>query len=159
MRELAAITAANTLELAPQSLDETEYFTSLADWHLHLFGPLLPEKANRQFEGFLGRTAENRARHAAKVGDAEKLADILAAGTEILNTKDENGWQLIHDASHGGHKAVVDLLVKHGANINERTNNGTGGTPLWWAKQKHGKDHPVVAFLTSMGAVNIGPEV
>ena len=39
----------------------------------------------------------------------------------------------------------------------ERTNAGRG-TPIYWARNDHGDDHPVVQYLDSIGAVDISPE-
>lgn len=63
------------------------------------------------------------------------------------------------EAARGGHEEVVKYLFENGANLNERTNEGTGGTPLYWSTTKYGKDHPVTQFLESVGALNIGPEL
>jgi hypothetical protein len=52
----------------------------------------------------------------------------------------------------------VKFLVENGADINARPNND-GGTALWWAKQKFEDGHPVVSFLESMGALEIGPDL
>jgi hypothetical protein len=49
--------------------------------------------------------------------------------------------------------------VKAGADINARTNNGKGNTPLNLAFKKHGDSHPVSAYLISMGALDIGPDL
>jgi hypothetical protein len=49
-------------------------------------------------------------------------------------------------------------LVENGADINAQTGND-GGTVLWWAKKNLEEDHPVVAFLESMGALEIGPDL
>ena len=40
----------------------------------------------------------------------------------------------------------------------ERTNAGRGGTPIYWARNDNGDDHPVVQYLDSIGAVDISPE-
>jgi hypothetical protein len=40
----------------------------------------------------------------------------------------------------------------------ERTNSGRGGTPIYWARDNNGNDHPVVQYLSSIGAVDISPE-
>jgi prolyl 4-hydroxylase len=53
---------------------------------------------------------------------------------------------------------VVKFLVENGADINARP-NGSDGTALWWAKKKHGDDHPVVSFLEGLGALAIGPDL
>ena len=49
-------------------------------------------------------------------------------------------------------------MVENGADINKKT-NGSGGTALWWAKQKHGDEHPVIEYLESIGALAIGPDL
>jgi ankyrin repeat protein len=53
---------------------------------------------------------------------------------------------------------VVKYLVENGADVNALT-KGTGATALWWAKQQHGEDHPVIDYLISMGAIESGPEL
>ena len=53
---------------------------------------------------------------------------------------------------------VVKLLVDNGADFNAKTAGG-GGTVLWWAKQTHGEDHPVITFLEELGALDVGPEL
>ena len=47
---------------------------------------------------------------------------------------------------------VVKLLVDNGADFNAKTAGG-GGTVLWWAKQTHGEEHPVISFLEELGAL------
>ena len=61
-------------------------------------------------------------------------------------------------AARGGHLEVVKLLVDNGADFNAKTAGG-GGTVLWWAKQTHGEDHPVITFLEELGALDVGPEL
>ncbi len=53
---------------------------------------------------------------------------------------------------------AVKYLVKHGLDINQRTDGGSGGTPLWWAKILLGFDHDVVKYLLSIGAKEIAPD-
>ena len=43
-----------------------------------------------------------------------------------------------------------------GADVSARTNSGA--TALWYAKNELTPDHPVVLFLTEMGAPEIAPE-
>ena len=45
-----------------------------------------------------------------------------------------------------------------GADINAKT-KGAGGSALWWAKQSLEDEDPVVAFLESIGALEIGPDL
>lgn len=53
---------------------------------------------------------------------------------------------------------VVKFLLKGGLDKNDRTHNGNGGSPLWWAKKTHGHKHPVVQHLESIGAEEIPPD-
>ena len=104
-------------------------------------------------------TPASDAHHAAMVGDMESLRDIAATKKHLLRQKDRNGWEPIHEASRGGNKDAIELLVKHGANVNERTNHGVGGSPLYWAKKSNGDDHEAVDYLLSVGAEMIHPEL
>eukprot|EP00816_Leptocylindrus_hargravesii_P000281 CAMPEP_0196826108 /NCGR_PEP_ID=MMETSP1362-20130617/93443_1 /TAXON_ID=163516 /ORGANISM="Leptocylindrus danicus, Strain CCMP1856" /LENGTH=531 /DNA_ID=CAMNT_0042206649 /DNA_START=118 /DNA_END=1714 /DNA_ORIENTATION=+ len=104
-------------------------------------------------------TGSTLAHEAAQIGDAKMLEKIITADKSQVSQQDENGWQPIHEGARGGHEEVVKLLLKHGADMNARTNEGVGGTPLWLAEQEHGSDHAVVQFLRAIGAESIGPEL
>jgi len=91
---------------------------------------------------------------AAADGNLEEVEKILGNhSTDILNSKDENDWQPIHEAVRGGHTEVVKYLVSMGADISARTN--TGGSVLWWAKRLLESDHPIIEFLKEVGAPEI----
>lgn len=96
---------------------------------------------------------------AAATGDVDRLAEIALEDERLLHHKDHNGWQPIHEAARSGQKEAIEFLVKAGADINARTNNGKGNTPLNLAFKKHGGSHPVSAYLISLGALNIGPDL
>jgi hypothetical protein len=66
--------------------------------------------------------------------------------------KDSHGWQPIHEAARGGHLDIVQLLVEHGADINERTNFGEGESVIELVLDTHGHEHPLFGFLESLGA-------
>lgn len=104
-------------------------------------------------------TGSTPAHMAAQKGDLTSLAQAVEKDKSIIDAEDENGWKPIHEASRGGHTDVVKFLYKHGADVNARTSEGVGGTPLWWAKNIHGDDHPAVSFLERVGALSIGPEL
>ena len=76
-----------------------------------------------------------------------------------MNAKDVNGWEPIHEGARGGHTEVLKLLVQNGVNINERTNHGLGGSPLFLAMESHGKHHSSVKYLKSIGAEYIESEL
>ena len=52
----------------------------------------------------------------------------------------------------------MKYLVENGADVNAKTGNA-GGTALWWAKQNLEETDPVISFLESIGALEIGPEL
>jgi hypothetical protein len=52
----------------------------------------------------------------------------------------------------------VKYLVENGADLNEKT-GGSGGTALWWAKKGLEDEHPLIAYLESLGALEIGPDL
>jgi len=104
-------------------------------------------------------TGSTLAHAAAQEGDVELLMKVIEEDNKQIHMKDKNGWTPLHEAARGGHDAAVELLVRHGADKDVRTNNGDGGSPLWLAENLHGKDHPVVLFLKKVGALSIGPEL
>jgi len=96
---------------------------------------------------------------AAATGDFQTLTDIEKTEKHLLHLKDKNGWQPIHEAARGGHESILRFLVEKGADVNERTNYGTGGTALYWVQKFHGHNHPAADYLLTLGAVNIEPEL
>eukprot|EP00579_Thalassiosira_antarctica_P007807 CAMPEP_0201900604 /NCGR_PEP_ID=MMETSP0902-20130614/52671_1 /ASSEMBLY_ACC=CAM_ASM_000551 /TAXON_ID=420261 /ORGANISM="Thalassiosira antarctica, Strain CCMP982" /LENGTH=483 /DNA_ID=CAMNT_0048434325 /DNA_START=280 /DNA_END=1731 /DNA_ORIENTATION=- len=90
----------------------------------------------------------------------EEDAEGKKAGrTRAVDHRDEDGWQLLHSGAASGHKEVVELLIEHGADLNSRTHGGHGATPLYIAERNNGGFHPVVRYLKSLGALNLGPEL
>jgi len=78
---------------------------------------------------------------AAKSGDLEKVIAILRNQPEIVNQRDEAGATPLHHAAFGGHRAVAEFLVQHGAQINA-ADSEFGATPAGWA----------IEYLREMGA-------
>lgn len=93
---------------------------------------------------------------AAASGDVKQLKKEITKKKEIVSERDENGWQPLHESARGGHKEAIELLVKHGADVNARTFGGAGETALHIAKRKYGRFHPVVKYLQSLGALDVG---
>eukprot|EP00591_Stephanopyxis_turris_P000413 CAMPEP_0195523472 /NCGR_PEP_ID=MMETSP0794_2-20130614/22693_1 /TAXON_ID=515487 /ORGANISM="Stephanopyxis turris, Strain CCMP 815" /LENGTH=626 /DNA_ID=CAMNT_0040653483 /DNA_START=36 /DNA_END=1916 /DNA_ORIENTATION=- len=102
-------------------------------------------------------TAPISAHTAAQTGNMERLEEIASSDDkDDLFEKDKNGWQPMHEAARAGNVDAVKFLVRHGGDINERANFEVGPTPLWLAKQNREDDHPLVVYLTNLGALEIG---
>ncbi len=69
---------------------------------------------------------------AAESGDIEKVRGILVENPDLGRQRDEKGATALHYAALGGHRALVQLLVEHGADINA-TDSEFGATPAGWA--------------------------
>jgi len=103
-------------------------------------------------------TGSTVAHLAAQDGNINELKKEVKKKKDLITAKDENGWQPLHEGARGGHLEVVKFLVENGADVNALTGEG-GGTALYYAKQKFEDDHPVVAFLESLGALAVGPDL
>ena len=103
-------------------------------------------------------TGSSLAHQAAQDGDLEAIKEHVGNDKKIVNKQDANGWTPLHEATRGGHLDVVKFLIENGADPNMTTGRN-GGTTLWWAKQTHEEDHPIIEFLESLGALESGPEL
>jgi ankyrin repeat protein len=106
-------------------------------------------------------TGQTEAHSAAAMGDLESLLKVIDEKKDMVHKKDVNGWTPIHEAARAGHVEVVRTLVERGADVNQVTGlTGEGGqSVLHLAIQHHGEDHPLVDYLLSLDAMNIGPEL
>jgi hypothetical protein len=69
---------------------------------------------------------------AAERGDLASVTAILRGQPQLINQRDESGATALHYAAFGGHRAVVQELVRQGADINA-TDSRFGATPAGWA--------------------------
>jgi ankyrin repeat protein len=69
---------------------------------------------------------------AAKGGDLADVRAILHRHAELINQRDQLGATALHHAAFGGHRSVVEELVRLGAEINV-TDSQFGATPAGWA--------------------------
>ncbi|MDB4816699.1 ankyrin repeat domain-containing protein, partial [bacterium] len=77
---------------------------------------------------------------------------LISKGADI-NTKDVVGWTPVIEAARKGHKAIVELLISHGALLNTK-DSLTGKSALHFAAALGHKE--IVQLLISKGAdVNI----
>jgi ankyrin repeat protein len=70
-----------------------------------------------------------RLHRAAEAGDVPLVQDLLDSGCPV-NAFDELGKTPLHYAVLGEHLAVVDCLLRRGADINARDERVIGDTPL-----------------------------
>lgn len=92
-------------------------------------------------------------------GDLKQLKEVVEKNPDFLHKKDSNGWKPLHEAARGGRTEVIKyILQQKGVDVNERTNNGHGGSALWWAqKELSDADHPTIVLLKKYGGVPIAP--
>jgi ankyrin repeat protein len=82
-------------------------------------------------------------------GDAEKVRALLKGAPDLVFSKDEKGWTLLHKAAALGHKDVAELLIANKADVNAKT-KVDDTTPLDLAVYKGYKE--MVELLLSKGA-------
>jgi len=69
---------------------------------------------------------------AVEKGNIDEVRAVLGDHAEFINQKDSTGATALHYAAFGGHRFIVEELVKHGADVNVRDNK-FGATPTGWA--------------------------
>jgi len=84
---------------------------------------------------------------AAKNGDLAAIKTMLSGRPELVNSLDRQNYYPLHWAVKNGHKEVAKFLIQTGADVNQKTKDLYGFTPLHWASNWDMAD-----FLVSMGA-------
>jgi prolyl 4-hydroxylase len=102
-------------------------------------------------------TGVTDAHHFAANGELKALQALAKTNPDVLVAPDSNGWRAIHEAARGGRTEVIEYLIQMGVDLNERTNNGDGGSALWWAEHMLHHDHPAIRVMRDAGAVAIPP--
>lgn len=109
-------------------------------------------------------TGSNGAHYAAHTGDVATLRHIIENPQhrkEMIHEHDKNGWLPIHEAAREGHREIIELLVEHGVDINERSDFGTGASVLSVAYHYWEDDSSFIKRLIGLGAreIQIGEEL
>jgi len=97
---------------------------------------------------------------AAHWGQNEVLKRYLHLMPHYTSDRDENGWQLIHEAANAGRAETMKMLLdEFKADINARAGLvNDGATPLFLAyKEGYDDSSEVVTFIKSRGGVSIAP--
>jgi len=68
------------------------------------------------------------AQEAAKTGNAQQLAELLRRNPNLVFSRDHKGWTPLHTAAYEGQRAVAEMLLAHGADVNAKAADGY--TPL-----------------------------
>lgn len=82
---------------------------------------------------------------AAAEKDLIGLHDIASYDINLLFSKDNNGWQPIHEAARSGSLEVVQFLVDHGADRNAKTYNGLSVLDI--VQEYWGSAHELYEYL------------
>ena len=80
----------------------------------------------------------------------DALNSSSSSSSDIIHSRDINGWQAIHEAARGGHLDILEYLVNRGADLSAKTKQGE--TPLWWAREAFPEGHLVIAYLEGVRA-------
>src|SRR5256885_5307166 len=85
---------------------------------------------------------------ACAAGELERAERLIAATT--INTYSADGWTPLHLAAFFGHAKLTELLLAHEAEVDARSRNSNGNTPLHAALA--GNHKFVAALLIGAGA-------
>ena len=89
--------------------------------------------------------------HAANNGQLRVAQFLLDSGAEVNRSRDFNSWPPLLIAASSGHKAMVELLLAKGADVNSR--DGSGQTALHLAA-KNGFQSVAEVLLANKADVN-----
>ncbi|PSN42668.1 hypothetical protein C0J52_13029 [Blattella germanica] len=70
------------------------------------------------------KSLEENLREASCIGDIEGVEELINKGINVNAKHDINGWTPLHWAAKRGHKAIVSLLLSHGADTTAITTKG-----------------------------------
>ena len=83
----------------------------------------------------------------------DRLTEWLISEETDVNAKDEFGCTLLHDAVRTKKTDAINILLKHGADINAQDNNGN--TPLFTAIRRSANSKVIDILLKHNADVNI----
>jgi len=78
------------------------------------------------------RTSDMDIFYACGYGELTRLTELINQGTDI-RIPDATGNTALHWAALNDHKHVAEVLLQHGADVDQRSADAEGQTPLHWA--------------------------
>lgn len=88
---------------------------------------------------------------ASKHGSTILVISLLSQDPTLISARDTDGSTPLHCATWKGHEGLVEVLLKHGADVNATNNNDHWGTtPLHAAA--HGNQRAIAELLIAHGA-------
>ncbi|GAX21439.1 hypothetical protein FisN_10Hh017 [Fistulifera solaris] len=118
-----------------------------------------PQKSNNNVNEKNDSQKTHNINRLAARGALDAIRELAQTDPAILQQRDANHWQAIHEAARAGQTQVVEYLIQKGVDLNTRTNNGNGGTALWWAEHMLPSNHKTIKLLRDNGAVSIAPSI
>jgi prolyl 4-hydroxylase len=96
---------------------------------------------------------------AARGGHLEAVQFLVVeVGLDKVNTFASFNFMVLDTSLVNTERKMLDHCIIYIFFLqNERTNSGRGGSPIWWARNENGDEHPVVQYLQGIGAVDISP--
>lgn len=129
--------------------EKTPLHVAASHGYLKVVALLLDGGANvNALDPLVGNSALHWAAHAAKHGDSAQVAQLLLDEGANVNEV-SNGMTALHLAATYGHTAMVEILIRRGADPNERE-KGTHRTALFLAASNGHVD--TVEHLLKVGA-------
>ncbi|MEZ4729159.1 MAG: ankyrin repeat domain-containing protein [Caldilineaceae bacterium] len=113
----------------PDYWGDTPLLTAIQFAHLDLVDFLLQQGADPNACGTGGYTSLLTAIESEQAASTLIVAALLKAGADLQQTG-ANGWAPLHMAAAYGHVDKAELLIKAGADVNQRTPIDTADTPL-----------------------------
>jgi ankyrin repeat protein len=87
---------------------------------------------------------------AATAGDLERIQQLVVNEPSVVEAWSQDGFTALHLASHYGHEAVAETLLRHGASIDTPSRNDMKVTPIHAAAA--GRSRELVSLLLTYGA-------
>lgn len=84
-------------------------------------------RTNKKSEFKVNEKGETPLHVACIAGDLNRVEKLIEMGHPV-NPRDNAGWLPIHEAANHGHTEIVQYLIDHGANFNDRGGDLCGGT-------------------------------